>query len=350
MEKSNAGGESGYAKTYVLFSVAVVVAICGANIINAQDAKFIEAAKKEGGKVVVYGSLENDTMDLISAAFKKKTGIEVDFWREAANKVMDRAIAETRAGKPLYDVVLTNTPPMEFMFKEGALAKYDSPSAKFFPKEVLHPNLGPQYRNSIIGIVYHSGIIKPSEAPKSLEDLLKPQYRGKVVMPDASQHTTTAQWLASLHKVMGSKEKADKFIHDLAATKPLLVPSLTPAGERITTGEAPIGIAFIKNVVFYGKKGVPLDYVRLGKFMGDGQVIALGAKPPHANAGKAFIDFFLGEEGLKIMADIGEFVTRKGIYPPLPDADKIQLVEMVDLDQKGYAEKMAEYKKIFLQQ
>jgi iron(III) transport system substrate-binding protein len=213
---------------------------------------------------------------------------------------------------------------------------------------MIHPNLGPQYRNSIIGVVYHAGIIKPADAPKSLEDLLKPQYRGKVVMPDASQHTTTAQWLASLHKIMG-KEKADKFIRDLAATKPLLVESLTPAGERITTGETPIGIAFLKNVVFYGQKGIPLDYVRLGKFMGDGNSIGLGSKPPHPNAGKAFIDYFLGEEGLKIMAGIGEFVTRKGIYPPIPDADKIELVEMIDMDKKAYAEKMAEYRKIFLQ-
>jgi iron(III) transport system substrate-binding protein len=316
---------------------------------GAQDAKLIEAAKKEGGKVVVYGSIENDTMELISAAFKKKTGLAVDFWRSSATKVMDRVVSESRAGKPLYDVALTNSAPMDFMYNEGALTKYDSPSAKAFPKSVMHPHLGPQYRNSIIGIVYNSGIVKPADAPKSLEDLLKPQYRGKVVMPDASQHTTTAQWLASLHKVMGGREKADKFIRDLAATKPLLVESLTPAGERITTGETPIGIAFIKNVVFYGKKGVPLDYVRLGKFMGDGQAVALGAKAPHPNAGKAFMDFFLGEEGLKIMAGIGEFVTRKGIYPPLPDADKIELVEMVDMDKKAYADKMAEYRKIFLQ-
>src|SRR5687768_1321732 len=108
---------------------------------------------------------------------------------------------------------------------------------------MFHPKLGAQYRNSIIGSIYHAGIIKPADAPKSLEDLIKPQYRGKLVMPDASQHTTTAQWLASLHKIMG-KERADKFIRDLAATKPLLVESLTPAGERITTGETPIGIAF----------------------------------------------------------------------------------------------------------
>ena len=314
-----------------------------------QDSKLVDAAKREGGKVVIYGSLENDTMDLIAAALKKKTGLDVDYWREAANKVTDRVANESRAGRPLFDVVLTTDATMQIIQKNGFLAKYDSPSAHAFPKEVIDPNLGPSYRKTLIGIVYNTGIIKPADAPKSLEDLTKPQYKGKVVIPDASQHTTTAQWMANLHKVMGGKEKADKFIRDLAATKPLLVPSLTPAGERITTGETPIGIAFVKNVVFYGKKGVPMDYVRLGKFMGDGQSISLAAKPLHPNAGKAFIDFFLGEEGLRLMAGIGEFVTRKGIYPPIPDADKIEIVEMDDMDQKAFAEKMQEYRKIFLQ-
>jgi iron(III) transport system substrate-binding protein len=244
--------------------------------------------------------------------------------------------------------VLTTDATMQFIQRDGFLAKYDSPSARAFPKEVIDPNLGPSYRKTLIGVVYHAGIIKPAEAPKSLEDLVKPQYKGKVVVPDPSQHTTTAQWMASLPKVMGSKEKADKFIRDLAATRPLLVESLTPAGERITTGETPIGLAFIKNVVFYGKKGIPLDYVRLGKFMGDGQSVALAAKPSHPNAGKVFIDFFLGEEGLRLMAGIGEFVTRKGIYPPVPDADKIEMVDMIAMDQKAFTEKMQEYRKIFL--
>ena len=332
----------------VVASLIMLLALHGLAL--TQEAKLVDAAKKEGGKVVIYGSLENDTMDLIAAALRKKTGLETEYWRAAANKVTDRVANEFRTGRPSYDVVLTTRATMQLIQKDGFLAKYDSPSARAFPKEVIDPNLGPSYRNTIIGIVFNAGIIKPADAPKSLEDLVKPQYKGKVVVPDASQHTTTAQWLASLHKVMGSKEKADKFIRDLAAAKPLLVESLTPAGERITTGETPIGIAFLKNVVFYGKKGVPLDYVRLGKFMGDGQSVALGAKAPHPNAGKAFIDFFLGEEGLRLMAGIGEFVTRKGIYPPLPDADKLEMVEMDELDQKGFAEKMTEYKKIFLQQ
>lgn len=91
-----------------------------------------------------------------------------------------------------------------------------------------------------------------------------------------------------------------------------------------------------------------MDYVGLGKFMDDGPAVAIGAKAPHPNAGKAFIVFFIGEEGPRLMAGVGEFVTRKGIYPPLPDADKIELVDMISMDKKAYAEKMAEYKKIFL--
>ncbi len=333
----------------ILVLSGVIGVVLLPNILFGQDGKLVDAAKKEGGKVVVYGSIENDTMDLIAGALKKKTGLETEYWRAAANKVTDRVANESRSGRPLFDVVLTTDATMQIIQKDGFLAKYDSPSARAFPKEVIDPNLGPSYRKTIIGIVYHAGIIKPADAPKSLEDLLKPQYKGKVVVPDPSQHTTTAQWMASLPKVMGSREKADKFIRDLAATKPLLVESLTPAGERITTGETPIGLAFIKNVVFYGKKGIPLDYVRLGKFMGDGQSIALAAKPPHPNAGKTFIDFFLSEEGLRLMAGIGEFVTRKGIYPPVPDADKIEIVDMVEMDQKAFAEKMQEYRKIFLQ-
>jgi iron(III) transport system substrate-binding protein len=311
------------------------------------SAQSLDAAKKEG-KVVVYGSLESDTMEAIGNAFTKKTGIQVDYWRASATKVMERAQSEFRAGKPLFDAIATNDNPLQIMQKESMFSKYESPSAKGFPKDAIDPNLGPRYRNVIIGVVYNKSIIKPADAPKTLDDLLKPQFRGKIVMPDPTQHTTTTQWVASLDKVLGSKEKADKFIKDLAATKPILVESLLPAAERVATGETPIAITYVKYAYIFGQKGAPLDYVRLPRMMGDGHYIPLSAKPAHPNAGKAFIDFFLGDEGMNIMAKMGEFVNRKGVFPPLPDADKIQFVEMLDLDTKGFAEKKKEYTKTFL--
>ena len=333
-------------KRLSLVMVFVSALIFTAATAYSQSANLIAAGKKEG-KAVVYGSLESDTAETAFTAFKKKTGIEVDYWRASATKVMDRALSEYRAGKPLFDIILTNDNPMQIMFKEGLFAKYDSPAAKDFTKDSINPNLGPRYRNVVIGVVYNKDVIKPADAPKTLEDLVKPQYRGKLVMPDPTQHTTTTQWVASLDRVLG-KEKAEKFIRDLAAQKPVLVESLLPAAERVATGETPIAITYIKYVYIFGQRGAPLDYLRLGKFMGDGHYLTLGSKAPHPNAGKALIDYFLSAENMTMIAKLGEFVNRKGIYPPLPDADKVQFVEMEDLDSKKFAEKKKEYQQIFL--
>ena len=313
-----------------------------------QDAKLIGAAKKEGGKVVAYGSLEADVLEPSKKVFEKKTGLTLEYWRASATKVMDRAVNEYRAGKPLFDVLFIPSNEARFLLKDGMMVKYLSPAAKDFPKEAIDPDIGVIHRRAIIGVAYHKGIIKPADAPKSLEELVNPKYKGKLTMPDPTQHSTTAQWLASLHKVLG-KEISEKFIRDLAAMKPVLLESLSPTAERVSTGETPIAITHIKSVYIYGQKGAPLDYVRLGKFLGDENLLVLGSKALHPNAGKAFIDYFLSDESLKIIAKAGEFVTRVGIYPPLPDADKIQFIPMDELDAKGYAEKKSEYRKLFLQ-
>jgi iron(III) transport system substrate-binding protein len=314
----------------------------------AQDARLLDAAKKEGGKVVIYGSLESNIVDAVVEAFNKKTGLTVDYWRASSTKVMDRALAELRAGKPAFDVMLNNSGAMYVLKKEGLFLSYASAAAKAYPKEVIDPVLGPVYRNTPIGIIFNKELVKPADAPKSLEDLLNPKYKSKLVMPDPTQHTTTLQWLASLYKIMG-KEKAEKFVRELGASKPLLVESLTPAAERVSAGETPIAISLLRYVVTYSKRGAPLDYVRLGRMLSVGQYAALSNKAVRPNGGKAFIEFFLGDENMRLLAKMGEFVSRRGIYPPLADADKVKAVEVDDFDAQTFKDKTQEYQKIFLQ-
>ena len=144
-----------------VLSIAASLAFLAGATGFAQDAKLIEAAKKEGGKAVVYGSLDSDTGDAIGNAFYKKTGIKMEYWRASSTKVLERAVSEFRAGKPLFDVLINNATPMKILLKDGMLAKYNSPSAKGFANEVIDPNLGPRYRNVIIGIIYNKEAIKP---------------------------------------------------------------------------------------------------------------------------------------------------------------------------------------------
>jgi len=81
--------------------------------------------------------------------------------------------------------------------------------------------------------------------------------------------------------------------------------------------------------------------------MGDGHYAILTKKAPHPNAGKAFIDFILGDESMRILSTMGEFVNRKGIHPPLADADKIQFVPMQEFSINEYAEMQKDFQKMF---
>ncbi len=314
----------------------------------AQSPATVAAAKKEGGRVILYTSMETFTADALKAAFEKKTGLQVDYWRGGSTEVTDRVLSEHRVGKPLFDAVATTGDHMHVMAKEGVFAKYESPSLKGFAKDAIDPVLGARYRNVLYGVIFNKAGIKAEEAPKTLEDVVKPQYRGKLVMPHPVNHTLTIQWLGSLDKIM-PKERAEKFIRDLAAAKPHFAESIVPAADKVGTGEVPIGITFVRFVLTYNKQGASLDYVRDYRMLGDGQYIALAGKAPRTNAGKAFIDFFLEEESMKIQADTGEFVNRRGIYPALADADKIKFVQMYQFTKEDYEVKKKEYQKIFMQ-
>ena len=104
-----------------------------------QDAKLIEQAKKEGGKPIVYGSLESFTVEPIAEAFQNKTGIAVEYWRASATKVMDRALSETRAAKPLFEVMLNNSGAMHVLKRKGMFTPYSSPATAARPSPKKSP-------------------------------------------------------------------------------------------------------------------------------------------------------------------------------------------------------------------
>ena len=104
--------------------------------------------------------------------------------------------------------------------------------------------------------------------------------------------------------------------------KPTLVESMLPASERVATGEIPIALTFVKFAYSAAQSGAPLEYVRLERMLGDTHFVVLGSKAPHPNAGKAFVDFYLDDEAMKILAQSGEFVNRKGIIRRCPAPTK----------------------------
>ena len=278
----------------------------------------VEAAKKEG-KIVVYGSVVPQAMEGLHQAFKKKYGIDVEYWRGSSTQVSERALTEWRAGKPGFDIAEGNRGVQLIMKNEGLFQKFIPPASEKFPAQYKEKDgLITPWRVLPISILYNTELVKAADLPKTFDDLLNPKWSGKISIPDPTRHTTTAQFLWNLEKFRGDKWL--DYVKALAKQKPILVESLAPVTTTVIKGEAVVGITYIKYIKQY--KG-PVDYIPMDKYLTDPNYLSLSAKSTRPNAAKLYIDFACSPEGQKEIAEDGEFVLAPGVYPPIKDAEKV---------------------------
>jgi hypothetical protein len=82
--------------------------------------KAAAAAKKEGA-FTLYTSFAEKDLPQLTAAFEKRYGIKVRVWRSASEKVLQRAVVETSAGRHDFDAVHTSALEMEALYREQIL-------------------------------------------------------------------------------------------------------------------------------------------------------------------------------------------------------------------------------------
>jgi iron(III) transport system substrate-binding protein len=163
----------------------------------------VEAAKKEG-KLVAYGTIVPQVMDPVHRGFEQKYGIKIEYWRASATQVVERALSEWQAGRPGFDLIFAIHGAQLLLKKHGIFGRYTPPSADKFPPDFKDKDgMLVAWRHTPVGILYNTKLVKPGDQPTTLDDLLQPKWKGKIVIPDASRHTSTAQFLVSLKKIKG---------------------------------------------------------------------------------------------------------------------------------------------------
>ena len=131
-----------------------------------RDARLLDGARKEG-TLSLYTSLNTKDSGPITEAFEKKTGVKVLLWRSSSEKVLQRAVTEARAGRFACDVLETNGPEMEALYREKLLAEFHSPHFKDLPAAAF-----PKHRHwvadrfNFFTIGYNTNLVKPAEVPK----------------------------------------------------------------------------------------------------------------------------------------------------------------------------------------
>jgi ABC-type Fe3+ transport system substrate-binding protein len=286
----------------------------------------LDAAKKEG-KVLVYGTIIPQVMKLIEAGFEAKYGVNIEYWRGDATKVVDRILTEWRAGKPGFDMVIGARSPLSLAKADGVYAKFTPASAANFPAKFRDKDGQlTAWRVTPVGILINTDLVKANDVPKSWDDLLDPKWQGKITMPDPSRHASTATFLWNLQKFKGDKWL--DYVRALAKQRPLLVESYSSVPNAIVRGEAALGISYIQYVP--QTKG-PIGFAPIDQVLADPSDSAIGAKAANPNAARFLVDYLCSPEGQKKVAETHEFVLSPGVYPAIKGADRI-MANMTLLD------------------
>lgn len=265
-----------------------------------RQARLVEQGRKEG-VVVVYTSLAPSESRPLAQAFEAKTGIKVELWRAISEKVVQRAVTETRAGRFAFDVVETNAPEMEMMAREKLFAPFHSPHLADLPAGAIpaHREWIPDRMNFFV-VAYNTTKVRKEELPSDYAGFVAPQWRGRIGL-----EATDAEWMATLVKKWGEREGLAWF-RKLAEMKPDVRKGHVLLAELIAAGEIAVGLTvYNANAESLKRKGAPIDWLPLPPVVARAQGIAVARQAPHPHAAAAFADFVLSPEGQELLSSMG---------------------------------------------
>ncbi len=259
-------------------------------------ARLAVEAKKEG-ILVLYSTMTLEDANPLLAAFEKKYSIKVKMWRAVNQKLVQRALAEARAGQLAADAFEGSGPGLEILHQEGLLEQFYSPWFADIPQEAFprHRYYAPD--NLLFTVMgYNTKLVKPDEVPASYQELLAPKWRGKIGI-----ESSNVAWFAAVAKAMG-EEKGLAYFRSLAANGPQVRSGHTLLTELVAAGEIPIALTVYNQAVDKLKeKGAPIAWKALQPAYGRADGIAVTKSAQHPHAALLFADFVLSPDGQRFI-------------------------------------------------
>ena len=254
--------------------------------------RLLAQARKEGS-LSLYSTMTPEDASPLIAAFEKRYGVKVTMWRGINQKLVQRALAEARAGKSAVDVYEGSGQGMEILHREALLEKFWSPAFADIPQEAF-PRHGYYAPDNLLFFVmgYNTRLVKPEDVPKSYEDLLRPEWRGNFGI-----EASDVIWFAAVAKAMG-EEKGLAYFQKLAAMNPQIRNGHTLMTELVAAGEIPLALTLYNQAVDkLRERGAPIDWKPLPPAFGRADGIGVAKRAPHPHAALLFVDFVLSPEG-----------------------------------------------------
>jgi len=270
-------------------------------------------------KIVVYTVIPFPEMNRrIGDEFTRRTGIKVDYLNIPAVGTLAARIRSEK-DKPRADVFATA--PVDFqeaLAKDGLLAEYRSPElpADAVAKGYADANgYWTGWYATTTAIFWNGGRFKQEvgenvATPKTWDDLLKPEFKGKLVSANPQTSAIGYVQLATQIFRLG-EDKGWDYITKFAANTTQFTPSAPVVVTLVEKGEAPIGVFWLSDILTSKhNRNQPIEYV----VPVDNAVAVWSASivkgGPNTEGARKFIDFLSSDFAQEV-------AVKQGFYHPL---------------------------------
>jgi ABC-type Fe3+ transport system substrate-binding protein len=291
--------------------------------------RLAEAARSEG-KVVVKGGTSDEIRAGLSPLFSRRFGVEVEYQGGTSSEFAVQAEKERAAGLYTVDVVLGGAavmyptiyqnnwldPLLPQLTHPEALDTSKWPNGKLWfmdPEQTYILRLG----NAVTPMMYvNTSQIKPGEI-RSWQDLLKPEYRGKIATHDPEAQGNGHAVATIVYMNLGE----DFFRSLYVEQRPTVMRDAHQLADALARGTHSIVLGLSTDEFDKIKdEGFPVDVLmglpELPPTVGGFPLMGLMNNAPHPSAAKLFVNWAASKEGM-------EFLTKTAKYVPVrSDTDK----------------------------
>ncbi|MFV0381100.1 MAG: extracellular solute-binding protein [Breznakia sp.] len=290
--------------------------------------------KKEASKkLTVYSPHPAETINLVVKEFQEQTGIEVDIVAAGTGELLKRV--ESEDGSPLGDVLWGGGAESLASYKkyfeayeskelENIDAKYYDPEFKWLGESPLP-----------MVLMYNTNLVTAANAPKSWEDVLNSEFKGKIAMADPAKSGSAYTILSTMVQAFGKDDGKgwsfiEKFYDSLDGK---ILSSSSSVYKGVADGEYAVGLTLEKEAIKYVLNGAPVKIVYPEEgtsAIPDGVAIIKDAE--NMDNAKKFIDFVLSKEVQEIMSnELSRRSIRDDVDAP-EGLDALSTIKLVDYD------------------
>ncbi|HEY3168781.1 MAG TPA: extracellular solute-binding protein [Candidatus Binatia bacterium] len=272
--------------------------------------KTLEAAKTEG-QIVLAIPPATELRAALEPLLKQKFGLEAELVSAPGPKNASRIAAEKKAGVNYFDAIICGTGTAAGLTHDGMLEPIESfwilpevrDAKQWWGGHIWEDNVSTnKFLYSFLADVsthstwYNTSLAKPQEL-RAFEDYLNPKWKGRIGfsdprVPSSGQSIWSFMW----------EHRGEEFLKKLVEQDLFLTRDLRQLADALAKGKVAIAFGLGRSQTEpFIKAGLPIKPAPVTKeglpASNSFGVIGIIKDPPHLNAAKVFINWFLSREG-----------------------------------------------------